>query len=216
MSLFDNLLILVCHGAEFQAVNKGFNSRLIKPKIISLPIGINPVNEHLKSIKYQENFVLLIGLSGSLSLQYKVGDVVIYESSSYVNKDKIIETKECDRTLNNWLKKTLNVPIVKGITTDKLINSSVEKANLSSWGDVVDMESFAVMSNFDCVSVVRVISDNYDDNLPDLNSAITQEGTLDNFKMSRAFIQEPLKAITLIKNALFSLKQLEKVSKNIA
>ncbi len=78
------------------------------------------------------------------------------------------------------------------------------------------MESFAVMSNFKSVSVVRVISDNYDDNLPDLNSAITKEGTLDNFKMSRAFIQEPLKAITLIKNALFSLKKLEEVSKKIA
>lgn len=216
MSFFDNLLILVCHGAEFQAVNKGVRSNSIKPKIIGLPIGINPVNEQLKHIKNQEKFVLLIGLGGSLFRQYKVGDVVIYDSSSYVNNQQKIEIKYCDRTLNNWLKDTLNVPIVKGITTDKLINSATEKVNLSSWGDVVDMESFAVMSHFNSVSVVRVISDNYDDNLPDLNSAITKEGTLDNFKISRAFIQEPLKAITLIKNALFSLKKLEEVSKKIA
>lgn len=216
MSLFDNLLILVCRGAELKAVNKGFLSSLIKSKIIGLPIGINPVNEQLKNSNNQEKFVLLIGLGGSLSRQYKVGDVVIYNSSSYVNNQQKIEIKYCDRTLNSWLKETLNVPIVKGITTDKLINSAREKVNLSSWGDVVDMESFAVMSHFNCVSVVRVISDNYDDNLPDLNGAITKEGSLDNFKMSRAFIQEPFKAITLIKNALFSLKKLEEVSTKIA
>lgn len=216
MSLFDNLLILVCHGAEFKAVNKGFNSRLIKPKIIGLPIGINSVNQQLKNIKNEKKSVLLIGLSGSLSPQYKVGDVVIYESSSYVNNQQKIEIKYCDRALNNWLKNTLNAPIVKGITTDKLVNSSREKAQLNSWGDVVDMESFAVISNFNCVSVIRVISDNYDDNLPDLNKAISKEGTLDNFKMSMAFIQEPFKAISLIKNALFSLRKLEKVSQKIA
>jgi nucleoside phosphorylase len=216
MSLFDNVFILVCNGAEFKAVNKGFNSKLINKKIIGLPIGINPVNQHLKSINNSEKSVLLIGLGGSLSPQYKVGDVVIYESSSYFNNEQKLEVKECDRTLNNWLKNTLNVPVVKGITTDKLINSSTEKANLNRWGDVVDMESFAVMSNFNRVSVVRVISDNYDDNLPDLNKVITEEGTLNNFKMSLTFIQEPLKAITLIKNALFSLKKLEKISQRIA
>ncbi|MGI0481454.1 hypothetical protein ACN4EE_11755 [Geminocystis sp. CENA526] len=220
--LLDNCLILVCKGAEFNAVNKGFNSRhdrfrsnLIKATIITLPIGINPVNQRLLDFKNENKSVLLLGLSGSLSPKYKVGDVVIYESSSYLDHQQKIITKYCDRDMNNWLKDTLKVPIVKGITTDKLIHSSQEKEQLNSWGEVVDMESFAVMSNFKSVSVVRVISDNYDDNLPNLNDAITTQGTLDNFKMSRVFIQQPIKAITLIKNALWSLKKLEKVSHQI-
>ncbi|BAQ66631.1 hypothetical protein [Geminocystis sp. NIES-3709] len=223
MSLFDNVLILVCGGSEFKAVNKGLRTQSgvlrssnLNHKILSLPIGINPVKKKLKLLNNQENIVLLIGLGGSLSPKYKVGDVLIYESCSYIKNQEKIAIKDCDQELNNCLKNILNVPIVKGITTDKLINSSIEKANLNLWGDVVDMESFAVMSHFKSVSVVRIISDNYDDNLPDLNSAINEEGILDNLKMSIVFIKEPIKALTLIKNALISLKKLEKITKKIS
>ena len=70
------------------------------------------------------------------------------------------------------------------------------------------MESFAILSYFQSATVVRIISDNYDDNLPNLNFAITPDGKLNNRKVAIALLREPLKGIKLIKNALISLKKL--------
>lgn len=73
------------------------------------------------------------------------------------------------------------------------------------------MESFALLNYFQSVSVIRVVSDNYDDDLPDLNSAITFDGKLNNRKVAIAFLKEPWKAIKLIKNALISLQKLSAI-----
>jgi nucleoside phosphorylase len=212
-----DILILVCHGAEFKAVKKALDNHNISKNIIPLPIGIKAVNKFLTSQKLPQYSVILIGLGGSLSPKYKVGNVLIYENCSYIDKNDKIYTKSCDSTLNNWLKTKLNASFVNGLTVDNLIYSSITKINLShlSNAEVIDMESYAVMSYFKSVSIIRIISDNYDDNLPDLNSAITPEGKLNNFKMAIAFIKEPQKAVKLIKNALISLKILEKVSQQL-
>lgn len=212
-----DILILVCDGAEFKAVKKAFYNHSLSKNIIPLPIGIKAVNKFLISQQLPQKSVILIGLGGSLSPKYKVGNVLIYENCNYLDKNDKIHTKYCDSTLNNWLKTKLNASFVNGLTVDNLIHSSSIKINLNnlSNAEVIDMESYAVMSYFKSVSVIRVISDNYDDNLPDLNSAITSEGKLNNLKMAIAFIKEPLKAVKLIRNALISLKILEKVSQQL-
>lgn len=212
-----NTLILVCNGAEFKAVKKAFYNHNLLNNIIPLPIGIKAVKKLLISEKIPQTSVILMGLGGSLSPQYKVGNVFIYQSCSYIDKNGKIHAKYCDSTLNTFLQNKLNVPMVKGLTVDNLIHSSSIKINLNklSNAEVVDMESYEVMNYFKSVSVIRVISDNYDDNLPDLNSAITAEGKLNNIKMAIEFIKKPLQAIKLIKNALISLKILEKVSKQL-
>ena len=217
MLIEENNIILVCDGDELKAVKKGFSYHPISKTILILPIGIKAVNKLLKQIK-NDNLqrVLLIGLGGSLSDKHQVGDVVIYQSCSYLQPEKII-TKNCDRSLNNLLKSKLNASFVKGLTTNKLVDSPQEKQLLNQQSNctVVDMESYAVMNYFDCVSVVRVISDNVDDFLPDLNSAITPDGKLDKLKMTIAFMKKPLKAVKLIQNALASLKKLEQVSRQL-
>lgn len=212
-----NTLILVCDGAEFKAVKKAFYNHNLLNNIILLPIGIKAVKKLLISKKIPQTSVILVGLGGSLSPKYKVGNVLIYQSCSYIDKNGKINTKYCDFTLNTFLQNKLNVPMVKGLTVNNLIHSSLTKINLNklSNAEVVDMESYEVMNYFKSVSVIRVISDNYDDNLPDLNSAITPEGKLNNVKMAIEFIKKPLKAVKLINNALISLKVLEKVSKQL-
>ncbi len=213
----NKLLILVCDGDEFKAVNKGFVNKNNNINIQPLPIGIEPVNKLFNNKKYSGEKILLIGLGGSLSSDYKVGDILIYESCGYFLKGKFIQ-KNCDRSLNNVLKSKFNTPLVKGLTTDKLIASPQDKSQLNQESNctVVDMESYAVMNHFESVAVVRIISDNFDEFLPDLNSAITLEKKLDKLKMTIAFIKEPLKAIKLIKNALISLNKLEEISKQIS
>ena len=216
INLDQGILVLVCDGDELKAVKNGFSAHEIVNNIHPIPIGIKPVKKLLNNTKYSQKNVLIIGLGGSLSTQHQVGDVVIYESCSYLKEGKI-EVKQCDRSLNNLLKSKLNAPLVKGLTINKIVTSPQEKQLLSeqSHCQVVDMESYAVMDFFPSVSVVRVISDSFADFLPDLNSAITAEGKLDNFKMAIAFMKEPLKAVKLIQNALMSLQRLEQVSSRI-
>lgn len=202
--------IFVCEGEEFKAVQKALFLSNLKRKIIPIPIGVNAVDNLLKDSQIPHNkSVLLIGLGGSLSPDYSVGDVVIYESCNYFYEGNLI-TKNCDLELNEYLINNLNCSLVKGLTTDTLIHKSTDKKNLfeQTYSLVVDMESFAVLSNFQSATIVRVISDNYDDNLPDLNFAITPNGKLNNRKVAIALIREPLKGIKLIKNALISLKKL--------
>lgn len=211
--MFD--YVFVCDGAEFKAVKKGLFCSDLKNKIIPLPMGINAVNKMLKSQNFEDNKpVILVGLGGSLSPDYTVGDLVVYENCSYLKQGNLV-TKTCDLTLNNYLINKLNCSVVKGLTTDNLIHQSSVKKSLfaQTSAAVVDMESFAILSYFHTATVVRVISDNYDDNLPNLNLAITSEGKLEPKKMAIALFQAPIKGIKLIKNGLISLKKLEAIAR---
>jgi len=111
----------------------------------------------------------------------------------------------------------LNLPLVRGFTSDVLVNSPQQKKFLhkNSGCEVVDMESFALTSYISNLTVVRIISDNHDDKLPNLNSAINRQGKLDTVKMGLSFLQQPLSAINLIKNSLYSLKKLEQIGNKI-
>lgn len=211
------MIVLVCAGAEYEAVKNGLKLASFSPEIITLPIGFNPVHQLLKKQNLTKNKALLIGLGGSLSSEYQVGDVVIYENCSYLDSQNNLQTKFCDREFSHKLAKKLNLPLVKGLTSDILVNSSDLKSSLQqkTGCEVVDMESFAVMSYFSELVVMRIISDNYNDDLPNLNSAINLEGKLDNVKMAIAFLKQPLSAIKLINNSLISLKKLEEISSKI-
>jgi len=206
--------ICVCDGEELKALQKSLFSSDLKSKIFPIPIGINPVNNLLKNNRIpREKSILLIGLGGSLSPNYSVGDVVIYESCCYLDDDKLV-TKNCNSQLNKYLRDRLNCALVKGLTTDTLISQSSQKKSLfqKTSAFIVDMESFALLNYFQSVSVIRVVSDNYDDDLPDLNSAITLDGKLNNGKVAIAFLKEPWKAVKLIKNALISLRKLSAIA----
>lgn len=211
------MIVLVCAGAEYEALKNGLKLTSFSPEIVTLPIGFNPVHQLLKPQKLTKNKALLIGLGGSLSSQYKVGDVVVYENCSYLDSQNNLQTKFCNRELSSNLAEKLNLPLVKGLTSDILVNSSDLKLSLhqKTGCEIVDMESFAVMSYFSELVVIRVISDNYNDELPNLNSAINSQGKLDNVKIAIAFIKQPLPAIKFINNSLMSLKKLEQISSKI-
>lgn len=67
------------------------------------------------------------------------------------------------------------------LTSDHIIATHEEKTRLAAFADVVDMESFHVVSEFSTqnmpVSVVRAISDRFDEDLPvDFARVLTHEG----------------------------------------
>jgi len=206
-------LILVPQGAEYQAVAKNFKhdlNFLISP----IPIGYNSVRKYLQNLKNPQQFsrAIAMGLCGSLNPNLKVGDVVVYAECHYPEKNAA-QILKCTLIPQN-----ISTTSVKALTCDRLIYLASEKQNLykTTNCDVVDMEGYAILEflhKLDIpVGTIRVVSDDSDRNLPNLEKAIDANGNLKPLKLAIAFIRQPLAAMRLIRGSLKSLQVLSEVS----
>ncbi len=83
--------ILVPQGAEYQAVCRGLSRiNCPKPLVLPIPVGSKPFTQHLERLQEAGHFpkdsppkILLMGLCGSLSPDYAIGDVVVYQGCLY-------------------------------------------------------------------------------------------------------------------------------------
>ncbi len=192
--------ILVPQGAEYQAVCRGLNQvRGSKPTVVAIPMGVQPLRQYLQQwVGDRPTNVLLMGLCGSLSPKYGVGDLVLYQSCIYEGN-----SQECHTQIPY---PPNNVRLVKGLTSDRLIWSAAEKRHLGRGVDVVDMEGFAALEFFlpqgVPTAMLRVVSDDEHHDIPDLTPAFNSDGSL-----------QPLAATRLIRGSLVGLKVLEQVTK---
>ncbi|BAY21056.1 hypothetical protein NIES2100_08010 [Calothrix sp. NIES-2100] len=216
-------LILVPQGAEYQAVCRGL-SRVTsaKPTVIPVPVGIKPLTTYLQKLQadglflnHPQTRVLLMGLCGSLSPNYPVGKIVLYENCVYQGK-----RRECDTYGESTFTAELysQINLVKGLTSDRVICSATEKRQLGETlgADVVDMEGFAALEFFHTlgvsVAILRVVSDDCQHDIPDLTSAISADGSLRSLPLAIAFIRQPIAATRLIRGSLQGLKVLREVA----
>ena len=111
-----------------------------------------------------------------------------------------------------------NIGIESGITSDRVITTPQEKHDLGQayHASVVDMEGMAVLRFFQAagahITIVRVISDGSNTNIPDLNSAIGPEGDLRPGAMAWQFLTHPVAATHLIRGSLKGLSHLRRVA----
>ena len=218
--------ILVPQGPEYQAGWRGIrHSQGKKPTLVPVPAGTQAITQYLqrkeinKFLNCSQSNVLVMGLCGSLSGQYTVGDVVVYQNCLDLSNLPQIVHQECDRQLTTLLQHRLqeSASLVTGITSDRPICAAVEKQD---WGqkyqaDVVDMEGFAVLKVLNSVGMLRVVSDDCEHDLPDLSSAIGSDGSLQPFPLAMAMVQQPLKAVRLIRGSLKALQVLQQVTTNL-
>lgn len=219
--------ILVCQGTEYQAVCRGL-SRIISstPSVIPIPMAGEAVYTYLQKSQALKNIlnhpqprVLVMGLCGSLQSQYKVGDVVVYADCIYQENTGDTLVYKCDATLTGCLQQCLpQAAVVKALTSDRMIWLSKEKRQLGQMlaADVVDMEGYDVLKFFNStgvtVGMVRVVSDGCDRNLPNLNSTLNSDGSLQPLSLAVAMLKQPIAATRLIRGALQGLKVLEEVT----
>ncbi|MBG1267203.1 phosphorylase, partial [Nostoc sp. WHI] len=104
--------ILVPQGAEYKAVCRGLSGITGSiPTVLPIPVGMKPLLKYLHASQGNEQFlaaksrVLIMGLCGSLSDRYTVGDIVLYEDCVYQGKQQ-----ECDRPLTAQLHSILSTP----------------------------------------------------------------------------------------------------------
>lgn len=205
--------IFVPQGEEYQAVSSGFSpTSPHHPPIIPIPLGSAKLVNFLET--WAENQVnlsgkkaLLMGLGGSICDELNIGDIALYHSCFYQG-----ETYPC----YSELPLLSNHQLVRGMTVDRIITSSQEKQVLGkeTQRQVIDMEAGIILKTLPqlALSVIRIISDGLDQDIPNIAKAITPQGTLNRGILFREFIRHPLAAYALIKGSLHALSQLKKVS----
>ncbi|WP_375470078.1 phosphorylase [uncultured Nostoc sp.] len=217
--------ILVPQGAEYKAVCRGLSGVTGSiPTVVAIPLGMKPLLKYLQQSQVNGEFlapksrVLIMGICGSLSDRYTVGDIVLYQDCVYSGK-----RQECDRTFTAQLHSSISgkVSLVKSLTSDRMICSASEKRHLGETlaADVVDMEGFTALEFFNAagvdVAMLRVVSDDCQHDIPDLTSAINSDGSLNPFPLAMGMLRQPLAATRLIRGSLKSLKVLKQVTNRL-
>ncbi|MFM7366019.1 MAG: phosphorylase [Cuspidothrix sp.] len=211
-------LILVPQGAEYQAVCRGLSSVVNSPpQVLAIPMGIEPVRQYLQQLTHvSQQRVLMMGLCGSLSKKYQVGDIVLYQNCLYQGN-----LQECNHIFTADIHNQLqnDVSLVTGLTSDRLISTATEKQQLHQQynTDVVDMEGYPVLEFFQQfpnlgIAILRVVSDDTDHDIPDITSAINADGSLKPLQLAWKLIRQPQSGTRLIRGSLQGLKTLTKIT----
>ena len=218
--------ILVPQGAEFQAVGRGLRGNPAPPRVLAVPMGCQPITTYLETWLQSQDFlnkppagILLLGLAGSLSPQYRSGDITIYHACGDANGNQYLPSQPLTTILQDAL--AGKAALVQGFTSDRLIISATNKANLAQQyqAAVVDMESTAALAILQRagipLAIARTISDDYQQDLPDLTAAISDKGSLQPFPLAIAMLQRPVAAVQLIRGSLRGLKALTNLTSEI-
>ena len=221
--------VLVPQGMEYQAVCQGIDKNESKIQIIAIPAGLQPLTNFLEQWQQTPNFLykiperlILMGLGGSLSLNYSVGDVILCKKCGLMGYSQ--ESKgSCNQFLTESLFKQLgNSTIIgEGISSDRIICSADEKLLLGKkhQADVVEMEGYVLLNWSEklniSVAMIRVISDGCQQDLPDLTDAFAEDGSLQSLILARQMLKNPSNSIHLIRSSLKSLQVLKEVANKI-
>jgi nucleoside phosphorylase len=166
--------------------------------------------------------VLIMGLCGGLTAKLAIGDAVLYgENLDSALRTPHSVTHSCDRTLTTQIQSRLNVPIVRGVSRDRVISTVHDKQQLAAQfnADVVDMESAAALEILNAIGVstaiLRVVSDECHHDIPDLSNAFNAEGSLQPRLLAIAMVRQPIAAAHLIRGSLHGLKSLQELTQKL-
>jgi nucleoside phosphorylase len=149
-------------------------------------------NDHLATNRYDA--VLIAGFGGALTRRCRRNETIVYEHCISAIDGRSVA---CDRVLSDRISTVVEAHRGIGLTVGRVIVDASEKRELyHRFGAmVVDMESYGVLDV--CAqhglpaAVLRVISDEADDDLPDFNRILQPDGKIDNRKVLGAVLGRP-------------------------
>lgn len=219
-------LILVPQGAEYRAVCRGLREVSRPPTVLPVPAGPAPLARHLQMLWESEvltagQSVLMMGVCGGLIPDLAVGDHVLYQTCASTTEDA--SRLECDRDLTDQIRQHLidQIRVVRAVTSDRVIATPGDKQQLAQQfkADVVDMEGFPALSLLQswgvAVAMVRVVSDDSQQAIPDLSFVFDETGSLRPLVLGRALIRQPIAGLRLIKGSLKGIQELQALSKDL-
>lgn len=215
-------IVLVPQGAEYRSVRQGFKKMGdLAPQIIPITIGAleflgrPPVsNQSLEFLNKLKGKIVLLGLAGSLSDRYRVAHPVIYQGCGVEKGDYW----PCNPEMTAEIAQLTGYSLVKGFTSDRIINQAGEKRRLGQRGyEVIDMEGARILAALpgQKVAMVRVISDEVGQDLPDLAPAIDNQGNLQPLPLARQMLSSPVASLNLIRGSLKGLSRLTGVAQQL-
>jgi adenosylhomocysteine nucleosidase len=159
------------------------------------------------------------GLAGALKPEIRAGDIVVASElrTRAVSGDLRKNEIPCDEELKALAKMCGAREVDAFYEEDHIVISAAEKLKLSSSADVVDMESFDVISECSVWGArgvaVRAISDTAEGDLPlDLNLAVTKAGDVS----LRRILGQGLKRPTSIPGLMRFGRQSRKAAESLA
>ena len=214
------MLILVPQGAEYRAVCRGIKGITPPPVVRSIPVGIEPVLRWLAAWQQEPDFwlappaaVLVMGLCGSLSVDLAIGATVLYREC----RDLQGQVWPCQ---SGWMPRTAYT-VVTAVTSDRLVATALAKQHLAATttAAVVDMEGTAILRVLAplgiAVTMVRVVSDDAQHDVPDVGAAIDAQGKLQPWPLAVGMLRQPIAALRLIRGSLQGLKTLQQIAAHI-
>jgi len=209
--------VLVPQGAEYQAVARACQG-YPGPSIIAVPAGaaLGPRLETLLSGQSWQR-LLIMGLCGSLDPRFGLGSVVIYQACIGLDG----QTETCDPDLRLELGRVLPNAEVLALTSARVVSLAREKRQYHAQfgAQVVDMEGQVALKVLTrhgiAVAMVRVVSDDSEHDLPDLNAAFTPQGGLQPLALAQALLKSPMAGLRLVHGSLQALRVLAQTARII-
>ena len=140
------------------------------------------------------------GFAGALKSDYAVGTVVVAESVQQLGKSKVVMSS---RNLVDAARDD-GATMVKLLSSDHVLRTTEEKAQLAPFAGAVDMESFATLVAAAAHQVsavaIRVVSDASDGEIPAfVDSMLDDKGRLNPSGVFRGVVRHPLQIPALIR-----------------
>jgi nucleoside phosphorylase len=205
------LCLIVAADIEYKAATDVLHKHPDSDGIILLKAGIGALKfgKHELQSRGLER-VIIAGICGALDAGLRKGDVIVYEQIRSVKG-----TISLDASLTNQLSDLLACRRGVGVTVEKVVSRASEKAALLKKHDAiaVDMETYplaALCTQLGIpVAVMRVVSDEAHEDLPDFNRSLNEHGEIVAWKLPHTMLARPrasLRMISSFKTTIVALK----------
>jgi nucleoside phosphorylase len=139
------------------------------------------------------------GLAGALRGAHLIGEVVVPRSIRFDNHgstDGLAQKFVPDGELVNLAAECGAKIVERCLTTSRVVRSAAEKSNLGAEAEVVEMESYEVLSEAGAWGTrgiaIRAVSDTVDETLPiDFSKTITDEGEVSYWRVLGEVARHP-------------------------
>jgi adenosylhomocysteine nucleosidase len=141
------------------------------------------------------------GFAGALKSEHTVGSILAADAVQQIGKSKTV--RSAPRLVRAaWMDGAFRSKMF--LTSDSVIRSAGERAQLAPFGDAVDMESFSILSTAQEHQIpavaIRVISDTADRDMPAfLDSVIDDMGRVKIGGLVRKVVRHPIHLPALIR-----------------
>ncbi len=211
---FPRLTLLAPQGAEYQAVRRGAPAAW---PVLAIPMGSRALPAWWATHQpvFNHRSAVLLGLAGGLQADWAAGDGVI---CGRCTDHATGLTRPCDPEITQWLCERLRLPVAGSLTVPEIVTQPQAKARLGQEFAcaVAEMEGYAWLGYLPRLGMVRVVSDEMGQPLPDLQAAVVPAtGHIQPLPLAWAMLRQPGPALRLVSSSLTALGRLTALTQRL-